>query len=56
VTHYETGGKNYAVYPLYEYNDGLAKKHAVNAYDKPISMDYLKSTAREVYGDFEILK
>ena len=52
VTHYEKNGTNYKVYPLYDYNDTLAKKHAVNAFDKPISMNYLKNTAREVYGNF----
>ncbi len=56
VTHYEKNGKNYAVYPLYEYNDELAGRHAVNAYDKPISMDYLTGTAQEVYGSLAILK
>ena len=52
VTHYEKDGKNYKIYPLYDYNDDLAKKHAVNAFDNPISMKYLKNTAQEVFGSF----
>ena len=52
VTHYEKNGRNYKVYPLYDYNDDLAAIHAVNAFDHPISMNYLKSTAQEVFGSF----
>ena len=54
VTHYEKTGKNYGIYPLYDYSDELAKKHAVNQYDKSVSMDYLTRTAQEVLGDFAI--
>lgn len=52
VTHYEKGWKNYKIYSLYDYTDELAKKHYVNGSDKPISVKYLKDTAKEIYTSF----
>ncbi len=52
VTHYEKGGKNYQVIPLADYTEELAAKHAVNAYDKPVSAAYFSELAQEVFGAF----
>ncbi|MDP4110204.1 MAG: hypothetical protein Q8878_09290, partial [Bacillota bacterium] len=54
VTHYEKKNTGYKIYHIYDYSDELAQKNEVNAYDRPISMEYLTDTAQEVYGKFAV--
>ena len=35
-----------------DYTEELAAKHAVNAYDKPVSAAYFSELAQEVFGAF----
>jgi len=54
VTHYENGGKNYRVYPLWDYTDDLAKRHRVNAKDKKVTVEYFEKLSEDILGEFWI--
>lgn len=58
VIHFEVDGDdimedrcNYKIYPLSEYTDELAAKHALNGYDgQTVTVDYIKRHTEEVIG------
>jgi poly-gamma-glutamate synthesis protein (capsule biosynthesis protein) len=56
VMHYERGYLSYCVYPLFAYTDDLARRHYINQLDKPVSMDFFDSLAREIWGEYCILE
>ncbi len=53
VTHYESGGSRFRVYPIWKYTDDLADRHAVNQ-NARISVKYFKETAEEIYGEYVV--
>ncbi|MDR2151786.1 MAG: CapA family protein, partial [Helicobacteraceae bacterium] len=42
VAHYEKGYKNFKVYPLNDYDDDLAKRHALSAKPEKLDLIYLR--------------
>lgn len=56
VMHYESGGINYCVYPLYEYTEELARRHYVNQMGQAISLSWLNELSAKIWGDFRILR
>jgi len=51
VTHYESGYKNYSIYPLKDYTPELAGRHLVGKTER-LSIDYFDSLSRQVLGEF----
>jgi len=56
IMHYENGGVNYCVYPVYEYTEHLAHKHCINLIDDAISLKWIDDISKEVWGDYRILQ
>lgn len=59
VIHFETNGGDimedrhgYIIYPLSEYTDELAQKHALNGYDgQTVTVDYYKQHTKDIIGE-----
>ena len=54
VTHYESGHKNFSIYPLEEYSSELAGKHYVNNFGSPITPEHFESLAAGIWGEYLI--
>ena len=56
VMHYERGYTAQCVYPFAAYSDDLARRHYINQLDRPVSLDFFGSLAREAWGDYCMLE
>lgn len=56
VTHYEKSFTGFKIYPLYAYTEELAEKHYVNQNKKELTMEYLGSLSRRIFGEKETLR
>ena len=52
VTHYQKG--YYRIYPLSEYTDELAGKHAIRNYETPFHLSYLTELSDKILGEYAI--
>ena len=52
VTHYQKG--YYRIYPLSEYTDELAGKHAIRNYETPFHLSYLTELSDKSLGEYAI--
>lgn len=54
VTHYDRTYKEFAVYPLGNYSDGLAALHGIVPYVGPVSVNLWKETVNQVFDGYDI--
>lgn len=52
VTHFESGMKNYCVYPLSQYPESLAQKHYLRKKNGDLSTDYFLTLSQDIWGEF----
>jgi poly-gamma-glutamate synthesis protein (capsule biosynthesis protein) len=51
VTHYESGGKNFKVYLLQNYNDVLMLLHSLYGKARNLSLSYFNDLTKNIFGD-----